>query len=184
LAGLDTNIFFTQACDQDLARAAQLTQKTNQFNLTTRRYTEQELRVLQTTSKAEVFIASVADKYGDNGKVFVSIVRRDALDTAELDTFLMSCRVAGRFIEDQILDQLVKELRADGVSKLRVLFIPTRKNALARAFVERLRGGRLVAAEESGARTWEFDIAKASPVTKPPYAELMRQPVRFSKVLS
>jgi FkbH-like protein len=184
LAALDTKIFFTRACDQDLPRAAQLTQKTNQFNLTTRRYTEQELRVLQTTPSADVFIASVADKYGDNGKVFVSIVRREALDTAELDTFLMSCRVVGRFIEDQILDQLVKELRADGLSKLRVLFIPTRKNALARAFVERLRGGRLVAAEESGAQTWEFDIANASPVTKPPYAELVREPVRFSKVQS
>jgi len=70
------------------------------------------------------------------------------------------------------------------LSKLRLRFIPTRKNALARAFVERLRGGRLVAAEESGAQTWEFDIAKASPVTKPPYAELLTQPVSFSKVLS
>jgi FkbH-like protein len=184
LSGLGTKIFFTRACDQDLPRAAQLTQKTNQFNLSTRRYTEQDLRVLQTTPGADVFIASVADKYGDNGKVVVSIVRREALDTAELDTFLMSCRVVGRFIEDQILDQLVKKLRTDGLSKLRLRFIPTRKNALARAFVERLRGGRLVAAEESGAQTWEFDIAKASPVTKPPYAELLTQPVSFSKVLS
>jgi FkbH-like protein len=184
LAGLGTKIFFTRARDEDLSRAAQLTQKTNQFNLTTRRYTEQELRALQTTPGADVFIASVTDKYGDNGKVFVSIVRRETLDRAELDSFLMSCRVVGRFIEDQILDQLVKELRADGLSKLRVLFIPTRKNALARAFVERLRGGRLVATEESGAQTWEFDIAKTSPVTQPPYAELLRQPVRFSKVLA
>jgi FkbH-like protein len=184
LAGLGTKIFFTRACDEDLRRAAQLTQKTNQFNLTTRRYTEQELRALQMTPGADVFIASVADKYGDNGKVFVSIVRREALDTAELDTFLMSCRVVGRFIEDQILDQLVKELRADGLSKLRVLFIPTRKNALARAFVERLLGGRLVAAEESGAQTWEFDIARASPVTKLSYAELVTEPVHFSKVVS
>ena len=184
LAGLRTKIFLTRARDEDLPRAAQLTQKTNQFNLTTRRYTEQELRALQTTPGADVFIASVADKYGDNGKVFVSIVRREAPDTAELDTFLMSCRVVGRFIEDQILDQLVKELRADGLSRLRVQFIPTRKNAPARAFVERLRGGRLVSDEESGAQTWEFDIAKASPVTKPAYAELLTQPVRFSEVLS
>jgi FkbH-like protein len=184
LAGLGTKIFFTRACDEDLPRAAQLTQKTNQFNLTTRRYTEQELRALQATSCTEVFIASVADKYGDNGKVVVSIVRRKALETAELDTFLMSCRVVGRFIEDQILDQLVKELRADGLSRLRVQFIPTRKNAPARAFIERLRGGRLVSDDESGAQTWEFDIAKASPVTKTGYAELLTQPVRFSRVLS
>jgi FkbH-like protein len=184
LAGLRTKIFFTRACDEDLPRAAQLTQKTNQFNLTTRRYTEQELRALQMTPGTEVFIASVADKYRDNGKVFVSIVRRESLDTAELDTFLMSCRVVGRFIEDQILDQLVKDLRADGLSRLRVQFIPTRKNAPARAFIERLLGGRLVSAEDSGAQTWEFDIAKASPVIKPAYANLLTQSVRFSRVLS
>ena len=184
LAGLRTKIFLTRACDEDLGRAAQLTQKTNQFNLTTRRYTEQELRALQATPGAEVFIASVADKYGDNGKVLVSIVRREAPDTAELDTFLMSCRVLGRFIEDQILDQLVKELRADGLSRLRVQFIPTRKNAPARAFIERLRGGRLVSDDESGAQTWEFDIAKASPVTKPAYAELLTKPVRVAEVVS
>ena len=184
LTGLRTKILLTRVREEDLPRAAQLTQKTNQFNLTTRRYTEQELRALQTTPGADVFIASVADKYGDNGKVFVGIVRREALDTAELDTFLMSCRVVGRFIEDQILDQLAKELRADGLSRLRVQFIPTRKNALARTFVERLRGGRLVSDEESGAQTWEFDIAAASPVTKSAYGELLTQPVRFSEVLS
>ena len=184
LVGLGTKIFLTRAGDEDLRRAAQLTQKTNQFNLTTRRYTEQELRALQATPGTEVFIASVADKYGDNGKVLVSIVRREARDTAKLDTFLMSCRVMGRFIEDQILDHMVKELRADGLSRLRVQFIPTRKNAPARAFLGRLEGGRLVSDEESGAQTWEFDIAKASPVTKTAHAELLTQPVRFSEVLS
>jgi FkbH-like protein len=184
LAGLRTKIYLTRVCDEDLPRAAQLTQKTNQFNLTTRRYTEQELRALQTTPGTEVFIASVADKYGDNGKVLVSIVRRETRYTADLDTLLMSCRVMGRFIEDQILDHLVKELRADGLTKLRVQFIPTRKNAPARAFVERLHGGRLVSDDGSGAQTWEFDIARASPVTKTAHAELLTQPVRFSEGLS
>jgi FkbH-like protein len=184
LAGLRTQIYLARARDEDLPRAAQLTQKTNQFNLTTRRYTEQELRALQTTSDTAVFIASVADKYGDNGKVFVSIVQRETLNTAKLDTFLMSCRVVGRFIEDQILDQMVQDLRADGFSRLRVQFIPTRKNALARTFIERLRGGRLVSDDDSGAQTWEFDIANISPVTKTGYAELVTQPARFSKVLA
>jgi FkbH-like protein len=184
LTGLGTKIFLTRACEEDLRRAAQLTQKTNQFNLTTRRYTEQELRALQTTPGTDVFIASVADKYGDNGKVFVSIVRTEARDTAELDTFLMSCRVVGRFIEDQILDQLVKELRANGLSRLRVQFIPTRKNELARTFIERLQGGRLVSDAEGGAQTWEFDITEASPVTKTAHAELVTQSIGFSRGLS
>jgi FkbH-like protein len=184
LAGLRTKIFLTRARDEDFGRAAQLTQKTNQFNLTMRRYAEQELRALQTTPGAAVFIASVADKYGDNGKVLVSIVRREAPGTAELDTFLMSCRVLGRFIEDQILDHLVKELRSDGFSRLRVRFIPTRKNAPARTFIERLQGGRRVSDAKSGAQTWEFDISTASPVTKAAYAELLTKPVPLAEVVS
>jgi FkbH-like protein len=185
LVGLDTKIFLTRARDEDLARAAQLTQKTNQFNLTTRRYTEQELRKLQSTPGSAVFIASVADKYGDNGKVIVSIVRTKAPDTAELDTFLMSCRVLGRFIEDQILDHIVKELRSEGLSRLCVRFIPTRKNAPARTFVERLSGGVLVSSNaESGVQTWEFDISKTSPVTKAAYAKLVAKPVLVPEVVS
>lgn len=184
LTGLRTKIFLTRARDEDLARAAQLTQKTNQFNLTTRRYTEQELRALQTTRGTGVFIAAVADKYGDNGKVLVSILRREASDTAKLDTFLMSCRVLGRFVEDQVLDHLVMELRSDGFSRLRVEFIPTRKNAPARAFIERLQGGRVVSDDESGAQTWEFDISKVSPVVKPAYAELLTKSVSVAEIMS
>jgi FkbH-like protein len=184
LAGLRTKIFLTRASDEDLARAAQLTQKTNQFNLTTRRYSEQELRAMQTTPGTEVSIASVADKYGDNGKVLVSVVRRQSPDTAELDTFLMSCRVLGRFVEDQIFDHLVTQLRSDGLSKLHVQFIPTRKNSPARAFIERLQGGNLLSGDESGVQTWEFDISKASPVTKTAYAELSTKPVRMAEALS
>src|SRR4029077_940855 len=103
----------------------------------------------------------------------LSIVRRKAPGTAELDTFLMSCRVLGRFIEDQILEHIVKELRSEGISRLLVRFVPTKKNVPARTFVERLRGGCLVSsAAESRAQTWEFDISNTSPVTKAVYAEL------------
>lgn len=185
LAGLRTKIFLRRARDEDFGRAAQLTQKTNQFNLTTRRYTEQELYALQTTQGASVFIASVADKYGDNGQVIVSIVRGRAPGAAELDSFLMSCRVLGRFIEDQILDHLVQELRSDGFSRLRVPFVLTRKNAPARAFIERLQGGRLVSTDaETGTQTWEFDISKESPVTKAAYAELLTKTAPLAEVVS
>ena len=139
---------------------------------------------MQTTPGTEVSIASVADKYGDNGKVLVSVVRRQSPDTAELDTFLMSCRVLGRFVEDQIFDHLVTQLRSDGLSKLHVQFIPTRKNSPARAFIERLQGGNLLSGDESGVQTWEFDISKASPVTKTAYAELSTKPVRMAEALS
>jgi FkbH-like protein len=183
-SGLRTKISLHRAGEDDIARAAQLTQKTNQFNLTTRRYTEQEVRALARAPCAAVYVASVADKYGDNGKVFVAIVRRLSADTAELETFLMSCRVMGRFIEDQILDEIVRQLRADGVSRLRVQFIPTRKNAPARAFVERLRGGRVISGNAAGAQTWEFDISRDSLVTRPAYAELLTQEARGVEVIT
>jgi FkbH-like protein len=173
LAALRTKISLGKMREDDIPRAVQLTQKTNQFNLTTRRYTEQELRAFQTTPGTAVFIASVADKFGDNGKEFLGIVRKLSAETAELDSFLMSCRVMGRFIEDQLLGYLVEELRGDGVSKLRVPFIPSKKNTPARAFVDRLNGGRLVSNDASGAMTWEFDITRTSPITHASYAELL-----------
>ena len=184
LAGLRTKIFLSPAGADDLRRVAQLTQKTNQFNLTTRRYTEQDLRAMQSMPGTDVLVASVADKYGDNGKVVVSILRRPSADTAEIDTLLMSCRVMGRFIEDQILDHLVRQLSAEGLSKLRVPFIPTKKNAPAREFIERLEGGSLVSRGPDDAQTWEFNIGKASPVTKTAYAELLAGSAHASEAVS
>ena len=127
---------------EDLPRAAQLTQKTNQFNLTTRRYAEQDLQGFRRSAELlAVYIASVSDKFGDNGKTFLAILKKATPDTAEVDKFLMSCRVMGRFIEDQILDHLVRELRQQNVAKLRSSnFFPTKKNMPARATLDRLKG--------------------------------------------
>jgi len=86
--------------------------------------------------------------------VFLGIVRKLSADTAELDTFLMSCRVMGRFIEDQILDQLVKELRADGILQAAGAPHSEQENAPARGFIERLSGGRLLSNDASGTMTW------------------------------
>jgi FkbH-like protein len=172
LAALKTKITVRKVMDEDLPRAAQLTQKTNQFNLTTRRYTEQDLQGFRRSADSAVYIASVSDKFGDNGKTFLAILKKATPDTAEVDTFLMSCRVMGRFIEDQILDHLVRELRQQNVAKLRLHFFPTKKNTPARAMLDRLKG-KIVSQEENGNTTWEYDLTQGSPVTQPGYAELM-----------
>ena len=172
LAALKTKITVRKVMDEDLPRAAQLTQKTNQFNLTTRRYTEQDLQGFRRSADLAVYIASVSDKFGDNGKTFLAILKKATPDTAEVDTFLMSCRVMGRFIEDQILDHLVRELRQQNVAKLRLHFFPTKKNMPARAMLDRLKG-KIVSQEENGNTTWEYDLTQGSPVTQPAYAELM-----------
>ncbi len=97
------------------------------FNLTTRRYTEHDLQRFRSSPESTVYIASVADKFGDNGKTLLAIVRKTTPDVAEIDTFLMSCRVMGRFIEDQVLDYLAGELRQQNVAKLRLQFFPRRR---------------------------------------------------------
>jgi FkbH-like protein len=171
LAALKTKVAIWKLTGEDLPRAAQLTQKTNQFNLTTRRYTEQDLERFRTSPDSEVYIASVADKFGDNGKTLLAIVKKTTPDTAEIDTFLMSCRVMGRFIEDQVLDYLAGQLQRQNVTKLRLHFSPTKKNMPVRAMLDRLKG-KIVHQEENGDTTWEYDLTEGSPVTQRGYAEL------------
>jgi FkbH-like protein len=111
-------------------RAAQLTQKTNQFNLTTRRYNAAELLRVADGPDAQVFTVRVRDCYGDNGLTGLAIVR-DTARASEIDTFLLSCRVLGRGVEAALLAFLCDRARGLGRREIRGRFIPTRKNAPA-----------------------------------------------------
>jgi FkbH-like protein len=115
------------------ARVAQLTQKTNQFNLTTRRYSEQQILELAASPGWRVYAARVKDRFGDNGIVGTVIVRV-ARETWEIDTFLLSCRVIGRTVETAILSFLTTESRQKGASLLQGHFIATAKNKPAASF--------------------------------------------------
>jgi FkbH-like protein len=134
-------------------RAAQLTQKTNQFNLTTRRYALPELLRLAGGGEAQVFTARVTDCYGDSGLTGLAILR-DARQALEIDTFLLSCRVLGRGVETALLSFVADRARALG-RPLRGRFVPTKKNAPARDFL-RDHGFR---PEEDGpdGATWTLD---------------------------
>ena len=116
-----------------LARVAQLTQKTNQFNLTTRRYTEQQVAAMAECPGWRVWSLRVADRYADNGLVGVAIAHMDG-ETCQIDTFLMSCRVIGRTVETALLAHLAADARAQGAQWLQGWFLPTRKNAPAMEF--------------------------------------------------
>ena len=120
--------------DSLLPRLAQLTQKTNQFNLTTRRYTEQDMARKLRCDKTAVYHFSLADQFGDSGVVGLAIVERQDNGTAHLDTFLMSCRVIGRRAEQAFLRSIVGHLRAGGVTELSAEYVPTRKNVLVESF--------------------------------------------------
>jgi FkbH-like protein len=118
-----------------VTRLAQLTQKTNQFNLTTKRYSEQDIARMIKSDRHYVYHFSLADNFGDSGIVGLGIVERESAQSAVLDNFLMSCRVIGRLAEQAFLCTIVRHLTTTGVETLIADYIPTRKNILAENFL-------------------------------------------------
>ena len=141
--------------ENDIARVSQLTQKTNQYNLTTRRYSEADIRRLSKDGW-RVYSAEVTDKFGEYGVVIVALIAAHGAD-ARLDTFLMSCRVMGRDVEFAFLEYLIKKLSTLGFKKITASFIPTPKNIPSKdflpdaGFIEKKRGAR-------GAKEYVLDI--------------------------
>ena len=118
-----------------LKRLAQLTQKTNQFNLTTRRYDEPHIRRLIDASNWMVSDFSLKDVFGESGIVGLALFDLPEPAVAELDTFLMSCRVIGRKAESAFINVLLKRLAASGVREVLADYLPTPKNALVTSFL-------------------------------------------------
>jgi FkbH-like protein len=150
-----------------IARAAQLTQKTNQFNMTTRRYTEEQLAGLAPPAWRQ-YAVRVRDRFGDNGIVGLAMVRRDGA-VAELDTLLLSCRVIGRTVETALLSVVAADAASAGARKLVGRFIPTKKNAPAKD-VYRAHGFRQVS-EKDGESVWALPLPAGSPAC-PPWIKL------------
>jgi FkbH-like protein len=121
--------------DHTLARVAQLTQKTNQFNLTTKRYTEPQIAEMAKQPGWNIFSIKVRDRFGDHGIVGVAIAH-DEGEQCEVDTFLLSCRVIGRTVETALLAHLAQSAAQRGRKRLVGWFLPTKKNAPARDFYE------------------------------------------------
>ena len=107
---------------------SQLTQKTNQFNLTTRRYSEAEIQAMAGDEESAVYTLSVSDRFGDSGLTGVFIVKRKQ-ETGRVDTFLMSCRVLGRELETAFASECINRLCASwGNLYWTAEYIPTSKN--------------------------------------------------------
>lgn len=109
-------------------RVFPLTLKTNQFNLTTKRYQENDIRKLSEDKNYLVRCAQVQDKFGDNGITAVFIVKKENQKEWVIDTFLLHCRVMGREVERGILSHIVNEAKNNHVEKIRAQFLPTAKN--------------------------------------------------------
>jgi FkbH-like protein len=139
LRSLDLKIKVLADARLPVERAAQLTQKTNQFNLTTRRYAEADISRFLADGRHLLAAINVADRFGDYGVTGLAIVELgDAGTAARLDSFLMSCRIIGRNIEFAFFDYLVEALRQKGVRHLLASYLATPKNGQVSGFFDSL----------------------------------------------
>jgi FkbH-like protein len=118
-------------------RMAQMTQKTNQFNLTTIRYSEADIERFIEDSNVDLYCFEVKDKFGSAGITGLAIVEQEANASANLNTFLMSCRVLGRNIEMAFIDYLLAELKSLDIKKVSAKYIKTYKNNQVESFYDK-----------------------------------------------
>jgi FkbH-like protein len=147
------------------ARIAQLIGKSNQFNLTTRRYTEIEVAEAETDPDCMTLQIRLADTFGDNGMICVIICRRRGGDW-HIDTWLMSCRVLGRRVEEATLQEILFQARRAGIESLIGTYRPTERNSLVEKHYEKL-GFALLEKKEDGTTLWRLDVASAAEVDLP-----------------
>jgi FkbH-like protein len=140
-----------------LERITQLTNKTNQFNLTTRRYTLAEIGAIAADPRYIAIYGRLLDRFGDNGLVSIVLGCREG-EELHLDLWLMSCRVLKRDMELAMLDALVDRARAMSLRTLKGFYLPTRKNGMVADHYEKLGFARVSLDPASNASAWSLDV--------------------------
>jgi FkbH-like protein len=148
------------------ARIVQLINKSNQYNLTTRRYTDPEVTAAENDPAVFTLQVRLADIFGDNGMISVIICRPGAAGAWDIDTWLMSCRVLERRVEHMVLREILEHARAAGVHKLSGIYRPTDRNRLVVDHYAKL-GFTKVGEEETGLTCWELLVEEADPESAP-----------------
>lgn len=141
-----------------ISRIAQLTQKTNQFNLTTRRYTESDIKNFMNESAYKIYSAELIDKFGTNGIVILMILKKHDKDNWHIDAFLQSCRVIGRTLEDTLLWYVVQKMKEVNCKYLIGEYILTEKNLVVKDLFHRL--GFKQRAKVKNSSLWELYVMK------------------------
>lgn len=138
------------------SRIAQLTNKSNQFNLTTHRYSQSEIEQIAADPQYLTLCGRLEDKFGDNGVVSIVIGRKEK-DVLHIELWLMSCRVLKRDMEYAMMDTLVKQCRDCGIRQIYGYFYPTAKNAMVKDFYA-LQGFEKLEEDADGNAKWSFRI--------------------------
>ena len=139
-----------------LDRITQLINKTNQFNLTTRRYTGAEVEATALDPNYLTLYGRLADRFGDNGLVSV-LIGHHAAGVLEMDLWLMSCRVLNREMELAMFDALIEECRARGIRKIKGVYIPSKKNSMVADHYLKL-GFSAVDGGVGAEQSWQFEV--------------------------
>lgn len=167
LASLELKGIIRKDDPRDIPRIAQLTQKTNQFNLTTRRHTEGQISEMMNSPDWSVYSLSASDKFGDYGLTGVIIGTLSA-HKLSIDTFLMSCRILNRNLEKAFLSRFLDDAeKKSGISVIEACYRPTQKNRQLEMFYENL-GFRMVDCQDSGEKKYEAEIPRLK-IEMPPY---------------
>jgi FkbH-like protein len=133
LKQMNIQVEIKKADSFSIPRISQLTLKTNQFNLTTKRYQENEISSLANNKDRIVECAKVSDKFGDNGITGVYIIEKNDNEWI-IDSFLLSCRIIGRGVENVMINQLIERAKKEDVKRIKGKFISTQKNKPAENF--------------------------------------------------
>lgn len=153
LRSLQMKITIEPLNDFNLDRIAQMTQKTNQFNLTTKRYTDADIRKMQEEG-CKIWSISVEDRFGDNGITGLIIIKDNTIDE-----LLLSCRILGKGIEFVFVKTILKILRDAGFKEINAEYIPTAKNGQVSDFYDRC--GFTLVGEDNHVKEYKLDLNKA-----------------------
>lgn len=148
----------------EVPRISELSMKSNQFNLTTRRYPEAAVRALMERPDSEIVSITVRNKFGDSGLTGIVVLHFEG-ETARIDNFLMSCRVLGQGVEFAVWDVIAARCRARGAKVLEAEFLSTAKNAQVRDYYDRL--GLELISDEPGERRYRHALDAFSPPSSP-----------------
>jgi FkbH-like protein len=162
LRGLEMHLVWRRFDRIGLQRIVQLINKSNQFNLTTRRYTEDETLAVMDEPRAVGLQLRLIDRFGDNGVIAIVIGRMQADQDMLVDTWLMSCRVLGRQVEPTTLNLLAQEAKKLGARRLIGEYIPTKKNRMVKDHYAKL-GFTVVATNAAGGNRNMLDLTNFRP---------------------
>lgn len=139
-----------------MSRICQLTNKSNQFNLTTRRYSQAEIEQVARDKGYVTLYGKLEDRFGDNGIVSV-VIGEIKEQTIHIDLWIMSCRVLKRDMEYAMMDELIRECKDNGINEIYGYYYPTAKNGMVKDFYA-LQGFQKLSEDEHGNATWRYDI--------------------------